>query len=82
MYDDYCSPDLDELPEADWARLAYQSGLGAAEQGQTLPEALRLVEESGAPFGDDERRAMIDGYCDGLRYARDMAAGNDKPRAA
>lgn len=36
----------------------------------------------GAPFGDDERQALVEGYWEYIRYQRDLAAGNDKPRAA
>jgi hypothetical protein len=65
-----------------WHEEAYRAGHGAAALGTSLADAIREAERSGAPFGDDERAALVEGFWDRIRFERDMRDENDRPRAA
>jgi hypothetical protein len=83
QYDHSAEPfECDETLANVWHKEAYRAGQGAAAQGTTLPDAIRKAEMTGAPFGDEGRKALTEGWWNRVRFERDMRDENDKPRAA
>ena len=83
MNDDYTAPDCDdEAPANFWNEEAYRAGQGAAAQGTKSGRRDPGSRTVGAPFGGDERAALVEGYWDRIAFERDMRDENDKPRAA
>lgn len=72
---------LPECEPLDPREEPFHCGYYAAIAGETLEATIAQAEASGAPFGDDERAALVEGHKAGCEdresHARDMASGAD-----